>query len=72
MPIRLTKRIRIMESRPTLHPDAVQWVSDLVLDLKLQILISHASPPITSERLNEWDQIYCPELKRRGTGGIKD
>lgn len=38
------------------HSDAFLWVSDLVIDLKLQLAGCEPTAPVTKERLDEWQK----------------
>jgi hypothetical protein len=49
------------------HSDAILWVTDLVIDLKLQLLGKPPSEPITLERLNQWHKL-CDDLMKCKTG----
>src|SRR5690606_33504859 len=37
------------------HPEAVQWLTDFMVDIKKMVLIEENYQPFTMERLNEWD-----------------
>jgi hypothetical protein len=44
------------------HAAAVMYVSDLILDLKLQSIGRPPHDPITFERLDEWTRKYAHDL----------
>jgi hypothetical protein len=43
---------------PFIHARAMVWVTNLVIDLKLQLAGHKPQEPITMERLNIWTQLY--------------
>ena len=53
------------------HGEAIRFVNDLVIDLKLQLLGRAPRGAITMERMQEWERIHMPELDRCRGGGIK-
>lgn len=44
------------------HDKAVQFVNELVLDLKLQLLGRRPHDPITFDRLDEWHKVHAHQL----------
>lgn len=62
----MTRQSRIAPDRldtwPS-HDEAVHWVSDLVLDLKLQLLGEQPKHPIDMTRLDQWRK-HRNELER--------
>lgn len=60
----IKSRIRpdYLDFRP-LHDDAVHWVNDLILDLKLQMLGEQPRKPIDMTRLEQW-QRYARDLEQ--------
>lgn len=53
------------------HGQAIEWVHDLIFDLKLQMVGREPRAPITMERLDEWRKTHHREVSQCRTGGVK-
>ena len=51
-----------LDTRPA-HADAIRWINQLVLDLKLQALGQSPNHPIDMTRLDQW-RTYANDLER--------
>lgn len=61
-----------LDTRPV-HEEAVIWVDQLILDLKLQLLGEQPAHPIDMTRLEQWAGTRTISTSaRKGYGGIDD
>jgi len=51
------------ETRPK-HMEETEWMNELVIDLKLQLLGEEPRRPITLDRLDEWHEVVARKLDR--------
>lgn len=51
------------ETRPK-HAEETEWMNELIIDLKLQLLGEAPRQPITMERLDEWNEVVARKLSR--------
>lgn len=67
----MSERIADSDNSWAKHDKAQRWVSDLVIDLKKQMLGHEPRQAVTMERLDEWHKVHHPDLNKCRTGGLR-